>query len=146
MKRISQMISVVAAFAFTLSQAEAQKVETVHSDKLLQTDHAWNGVAYQKYPSGRPQLTMLKITIPPNTVLPWHTHPFPSAGYILSGDLTVQDKESAHVFHAGDACAEAVNDVHRGVAGKTGVTILVFYAGTPGVPTSVPINGEKMRY
>jgi hypothetical protein len=32
-------------------------------------------INYQSYPTGKPQLTVLRITIPPNTALHWHHHP-----------------------------------------------------------------------
>jgi hypothetical protein len=64
---------------------------------------------------------MIKLTIAAHTALPWHTHPFPNAGYVLSGELTLQDRESgkSETFHAGQAFAESVDDVHRGVSGDT---------------------------
>jgi quercetin dioxygenase-like cupin family protein len=93
-------------------------------------------------------LTMLKLTIAPHTKLPWHTHPFPNAAYVLSGTLTVHDKLSGKtkVFHQGEAFAESVNDIHRGEAGGEPVVLLVTYSGTPGVPTSIPAKGEQAEY
>jgi quercetin dioxygenase-like cupin family protein len=114
----------------------------------LQADHSWNGNQYTQYPKGRPELTMLKLTIAPHTKLPWHTHPFPNAAYVLSGTLTVHDKLSGKtkVFHQGEAFAESVNDIHRGEAGGEPVVLLVTYSGTPGVPTSIPAKGEQAEY
>jgi quercetin dioxygenase-like cupin family protein len=128
--------------------AHAQTTATAQKEVLLQADHSWNGAAYTRYPKGRPELTMLKLTIPPHTALPWHRHPVPNAGYILSGELTIQDRESGkrHTYHAGEAFAETVDDVHRGVSGDTPVVVLITYAGTPGVPTSIPVKGEKAEY
>jgi quercetin dioxygenase-like cupin family protein len=91
---------------------------------------------------------MLKLTLAPHSVLPWHTHPFPNAGYVLSGTLTVHDKVSGKtkVFHQGEAFAETVNDVHRGETGDEPVVLLVTYSGTPGEPTSIPVKGEQKEY
>jgi quercetin dioxygenase-like cupin family protein len=91
---------------------------------------------------------MLKLTIAPHTALPWHTHPFPNAAYVLSGTLTVHDKVSGktQVFHQGQAFAETVDDVHRGETGDEPVVLLVTYAGTPGVPTSIPVKGQQQEY
>ena len=38
---------------------------------------------------GLPQVTVLKITVPPHTALAWHHHPMISAAYVLSGQLVV---------------------------------------------------------
>ena len=137
-----------AGAALQTAQAQSPTTATAQKQVLLQADHSWNGVAYTQYPKGRPELTVLKLTIPPHTALPWHRHPVPNAGYILSGQLTIQDRESgkSHTFHAGEAFAETVNDIHRGVSGDTPLVVLITYAGTPGVPTSIPVKGEKPEY
>jgi quercetin dioxygenase-like cupin family protein len=123
-------------------------VATGHRDILLQADHSWNGQPYRHYPTGTPQLTLIRLTIPPHTALPWHTHPVPNAGYVLEGQLTITDRDSgkSHIFHTGEAFAESVNDVHRGESGDTRTVLLIAYSGTPGTPTSVPAKGEKPEY
>jgi quercetin dioxygenase-like cupin family protein len=142
----------VAVAATTLSTVGAQnapeKVATAHREVLLQADQSWNGNPYTQYPKGRPELTMLKLTIAPHTKLPWHTHPMPNAAYVLSGTLTLHDKVSGKtkVVHQGEAFAESVNDIHRGEAGDEPVVLLITYSGTPGVPTSIPAKGEKAEY
>lgn len=143
--RTASATLVLAAVSFA---AQAQTVATARRETLLQADHSWNGAAYAHYPPGRPQLTTIKITIPAHTALPWHYHPVPNAGYVLSGELTVEDRQTGkkQTFHAGQAFAETVDDVHRGVAGNTPTTLLITYAGAPGVPTSIPAKGEKPEY
>jgi quercetin dioxygenase-like cupin family protein len=131
-----------------VSPADAQTVATGKREILLQADSSWNGKPYTQYPAGRPLLTMLKVTLKPNTVLPWHTHPMPNAGYILSGDLTLHDRASGmtRTYHTGESFAESVDAEHRGEAGANGAVLLLTYAGTPGTPTSVPAKGEKPEY
>jgi quercetin dioxygenase-like cupin family protein len=130
------------------AQAGAAKVEPAQREVLLQAGQSWNGKPYTQYPKGRPELTMLKVTLAPHTVLPWHTHPFPNAGYVLSGTLTLHDKASGktRVVHQGEAFAESVDDVHRGEAGDEPAVLLITYAGIPGVPTSIPAKGEQKEY
>ena len=72
----------------------------------------------------------------------------PLASIVLSGQLTIQDRESgkSQTFHTGQAFAETVNDVHRGVSGDTPTVLLITYAATPGVPTSIPVKGEMKEY
>jgi quercetin dioxygenase-like cupin family protein len=146
------IIAAVSGGLVSLSGAHAQtavsKVASAQREVLLQADHSWNGVPYTQYPKGRPELTMLKLTIAPHTALPWHTHPFPNAAYVLSGTLTIRDKASGKtkVVHQGEAFAETVNDVHRGETGDEPAVLLITYSGTPGVPTSVPVKGEQPEY
>jgi quercetin dioxygenase-like cupin family protein len=142
------VIIAAASLSNAYAQAAADKVAAAQREVLLQADHSWNGNAYTHYPTGRPELTMLKLTIAAHSVLPWHTHPFPNAGYVLSGTLTVHDKISGKtkVFHQGEAFAESVNDIHRGETGDEPVVLLVTYSGSPGVPTSIPAKGQQKEY
>jgi quercetin dioxygenase-like cupin family protein len=137
-----------ASLAAILAQNGSQNVATAQREVLLQASQSWNGKPYTHYPTGQPQLTTLKVTIAPHTVLPWHTHPFPNAVYVLSGTLTLHDRDSGKtlVVHQGQAVAESVDDVHRGEAGDEPAVLLITYAGTPGVPTSTPAKGEKAEY
>lgn len=137
-----------ASLAVVSAQDDGKTVATAHRDVLLQADQSWNGKPYTHYATGQPELTMLKVTIPAHTALPWHTHPMANAVYVLSGTLTLQDRDSgkSKVFHQGDAFAESVDDVHRGVAGDEPTVLLITYAGTPGVPTSIPVKGQKPEY
>jgi quercetin dioxygenase-like cupin family protein len=108
-------------------------------EQVLQTTQAWDGTQYTSYPSGQPQVTVLKITVPPNTALHWHHHPVISAGYVLSGSLTVEKKDTGErtTLHAGQALAETVQTTHRGFTTNEPVELIVFYAGQVGVPITV---------
>jgi quercetin dioxygenase-like cupin family protein len=131
-----------------LAQSGSPAVATGQREILLQTTQSWNGKPYTHYPTGQPQLTTLMVTIAPHTALPWHTHPFPNSVYVLSGTLTLHDRDSGKtlVVHQGQAVGESVDDVHRGESGDEPTVLLITYAGTPGVPTSVPAKGEKAEY
>jgi quercetin dioxygenase-like cupin family protein len=111
----------------------------VQSETLLQTTSAWDGTSYTAYPPGVPQPTVLRMTLPAHTVLPWHKHPMPISAYVVSGDLTVekQDGTKQH-FAAGQAFSETVNIVHRGVVGDQPVVLLLFYAGVKDMPLTIP--------
>jgi quercetin dioxygenase-like cupin family protein len=136
------------AFMAMLAQNRAPSVATGKREILLQTTESWNGKPYTHYPTGQPQLTTLKVTIAPHAALPWHTHPVPNSVYVLSGTLTLHDRDSGKtlVIHQGQAVGESVDDVHRGESGNEAAVLLITYAGTPGVPTSIPAKGEKPEY
>jgi quercetin dioxygenase-like cupin family protein len=110
----------------------------VSSKVLLKSTNSWDGAPYSRYPDGQPELTILKINIPAGTALKWHRHAVPNAAYVVSGQITVQAKDSPHtvLLKAGDTLAEMVDTVHRGVTGSEPVELIVFYAGTPGTPLS----------
>jgi quercetin dioxygenase-like cupin family protein len=114
----------------------------IQVQQILQTTQSWDGVNYQSYPTGQPQLTVLTITVPPNTALHWHHHPVISVGYVLSGELTLEKKATGEraIVHAGQALAETVQTTHRGFTTNEPVELVVFYAGQAGLP--ITINEE----
>ena len=118
-----------------LPAALAAEATGVVVEQLMQTSQSWDGSAYQRYPDGPPELTVLRITIPPKTALPWHTHPMPNAAYVVSGELLVEKRDGGAIRQlvAGEVLPEMVGSVHRGVTGDKGVVLIVFYAGTKGM-------------
>lgn len=111
---------------------------------LLEATSSWNDVKYSAYPTGRPKLTTVRMTIPANSKLHWHTHLMPNAAYIVSGELTVEERETGRTatYHAGQSFAESVNSIHRGVTGKEPAVAIGTYAGAEGQPLSVPLANE----
>lgn len=148
--RLSTMLNPALALALLVPPAGAlaEKVSSAHVDVLAKSTTSWNGNRYRSYPKGQPQLIVLRMTVPANTALPWHTHPYPNAGYVLSGQLTIIDKASGakHTFRTGEAFTESVDDVHRGMAGPTGAVVVITYSGTPGVATFTALPGQKPEY
>jgi quercetin dioxygenase-like cupin family protein len=108
-------------------------------EQLLQSTQSWDRSPYTRYPSGQPQVTVLKITIPPNTALHWHRHPIISVAYVLSGHLTLQKRGTGErkILHAGQAVAETVQTTHRGFTTDEPVELIVFYAGQAGIPLTI---------
>lgn len=135
-RSVSGIFAIAALLMVGAGAANAHESEGVASTTLLQTGSSWDGVAYEAYPAGAPELTVLKLVIPPNFNLPWHTHPMPNAAYVLSGELTVEKKETGErkVLTAGQVLPEMVNSPHRGLTGDKGVVLIVFYAGVKGMP------------
>jgi quercetin dioxygenase-like cupin family protein len=117
----------------------ARTVETV----LLRATRAWDGSAYRAYPARQPEVTVVRYTIPPHTVLPWHTHPSINVGYVLSGHISAVRRRDGKrlALGPGDAVPEMVDGAHRGETGDEAASLIVFYAGTPGAPLTVP-DGE----
>jgi quercetin dioxygenase-like cupin family protein len=124
---------------FPFANGASARDSRIKVEQLLQTTHSWDGTNYAGYVSGQPQITILKIAIPPHTALDWHRHPMINAGYVLSGQITLEIKETRRhkIFHAGQALAECVNTIHRGYTTDQPAELIMFYAGAPGVPLSV---------
>ncbi|MFI5294159.1 MAG: cupin domain-containing protein [Thermodesulfovibrionales bacterium] len=86
-----------------------------------------------------PELTILRIKIPPGAPLSLHKHPVINAGVLLSGEPTAvaEDNKTLHL-KAGDSIVEVVNKRHYGKnEGVKTAEILVFYAGVADTPITI---------
>lgn len=115
----------------------------ISSETLLQTTKAWDGTPYVSYGTGQPQITVLRISIPPHSALPWHRHPVINVGYVLNGKLFVEKQGDGlrRELQAGEALPEMVGGLHRGYTEDEPATLLAFYAGIEGTPLTVVDDG-----
>ena len=121
------------------SNVWAQDVNTVKVDVLVKTSSSWDGRDLPNYAKGKPEITILRIKIPPKVQLPLHEHPVINAGVLLKGELTVvtKDKETLHL-KAGDSIVEVVDKWHYGKnEGNETAEIIVFYAGVQDTPITI---------
>jgi len=140
MKRILYAVCLVFLLS---SSANAQDDAAVKVDVLSKTTTSWNGNTLPAYLKGQPEVTILKIVIPPKVKLPVHEHPVINAGVLLKGELTVKTKNNK-ILHlkAGDPIVECVNTWHYGInEGNEPAEIIVIYAGIKGKP--ITIKKEK---
>ena len=113
--------------------------EGVSAVVLAKSHQSWDSTTLPSYPLERPEISVLKITIPPHTQLPMHQHPIINVGYMVKGALKViTDENKTLQLKAGDAIIEVVNRWHYGVnEDDEPVEIVVVYAGTQGSAYSI---------
>lgn len=112
----------------------AENVNDVEVGVLVKTGSSWDGKYLPDYPKGKPEITILRIKIPPGAQLPLHKHSVINAGVLINGELTVvtEDNKILHL-KAGDSIVEVVNKWHYGKnEGNNPAEIIVFYAGIQG--------------
>lgn len=117
----------------------AQELNNAVVDVLAKTSVSWDGKDLPNYPKGKPEITILRIKIPPKVQLPLHIHPVINAGVLLKGELTVvtEDKETLHL-RAGDSIVEVIDKWHYGKnEGNEPAEIIVFYAGVQDTPITI---------
>ena len=145
LKYRTQGVAVVLAGASLLAaESGPMKVASGHRDILLQTTQSWNGKRYTHYPTGQPQLTTIKLTSN-RTPLCLAYSSFPKCCLCAFGPSMHENGGDQ-----GRSPGEASENRSMTFIGARRVTnprcLLITYAGTPGVPTSVPAKGEKAEY
>lgn len=139
MKRV-YFVSIIFSVLFATntvlnSSCRAEERAAATTEVLLNAvQTSWDGAELINYPTGKPAITMLRITVAPKCKLPLHYHPVINVGYMLQGSLTVtDDKGNSKTISAGEPLIETVNTIHQGEnLGDTDAVILVFYAAEVG--------------
>ncbi len=129
----------VVCFLVLLLVPQVSCAGEVNVEEIVKTTSSWNGVSLPDCTDNETEVTMLRITIGPNTTLPMHFHPVINIAYMLSGELTVISRKGEEkVIKKGDPLVELVNQDHYGVnRGDKPVEILVVYIGEEGKPITV---------
>jgi quercetin dioxygenase-like cupin family protein len=133
MSLLGVMIVLLASFGVSSQPAPVTFSEVVKSTK------SWDGSELPQYPEGKPEITILKVTVPVGATVVEHKHPVINAGVMLSGELTVTSREGKELkLKAGEPIVELVDQWHTGKnVGTEPVEIMVFYAGIEGQPLSI---------
>ncbi len=137
--KMAWLATALPILVLTIPNPAPAQENGIQMEVLLKSNQTWNGAALPAYPDGPPEITIVKLTVPPGTALPLHRHLVINGGMLLSGELTVRTEagEETHL-KAGDALLEVVNTWHAGRnEGSEPAVALVFYVGTPGVPLTV---------
>ena len=121
------------------SCAVKKNLQEITVEPVVKTTKSWNGADLPPYGEGAPEVTMLRITIPPGESLKLHKHTCINVGLLISGELTVMtETDDTLRLKAGDPIVELVNTWHFGRnTGKKPAEIVVFYAGIEGEPITV---------
>lgn len=136
---MKKVIPLLIVFLFLLTNVVIAGGDGMQTEVLAKTGASWNGALLPTYPTGTPEITILRINVPPGMQLPLHSHPVINAAVLLRGELTVlaENNKTLHV-KAGDALVEVVNNWHYGKnEGKEPAEILVFYAGVKDSPITL---------
>ena len=90
-----------------------------------------------EYPrNGTPEVTAFITELAPGETIPWHQHPVPLLGYVLSGELTVRQADGeTRVVRVGEVSLESVGLIHQGSnEGSELLKMLVFVIGLKDTP------------
>ncbi|MFG0328107.1 MAG: cupin domain-containing protein [Phycisphaerales bacterium JB037] len=88
------------------------------------------------------EVIIARVEVPPNTTIPWHSHPGEEFFYIVEGsaDLLLLDG-SSRTIHAGSPGQVPFRAVHTARTGSSGARIVVFRVHPAGQPVRLPHDG-----
>ena len=137
--RMRKLLCIICLTVLLAGCASADEIRGASTATLSKTSASWDGQNLPDYAPGKPEITILRITIPPGSQLPVHKHPVINAGVLLSGELTVMSEDGKVLrLKAGESIVELVNTWHYGKNdGEIPVELIMFYAGKVGVPITV---------
>jgi len=117
------------------------------AEDIMQASQTWEGRPFA-YPAGTPRITAFMLRLEEGQAVPFHCHPVPTMGYVLKGAIEVETADGrTKVMREGEPAVEVFRTVHRGKAVGGPVEIIVFYAGSTDMPTTVlPENDPESKY
>ncbi|MGJ8648797.1 MAG: cupin domain-containing protein [Opitutaceae bacterium] len=135
MKYISLPLLLLLPFALLAADDHGN----VSVEILAQSDRSWDGAKLPAYPTEGPQISVVKVTIPPHSKLKWHKHPSMNAGYMISGEILVTAEDGqTRVVKAGEGLIEMVDTWHYGRNdGDVPAEIVVVYSGVKDRPLAI---------
>ncbi len=84
------------------------------------------------------EVIVSKVQIPPNSTLPKHWHPGEEFVYVIEGNVTLWQKGKENITgKAGEVIKVPLKQIHTGITGKEGVSLLVFRVHEQGQPERV---------
>ena len=134
MKNILLIFCTLASYTFS---------DPAAAEVILKTDQSWDGNGIQ-YPSGEAEITSVLLKLEADKPTPWHCHPVPTTGYVLSGQIEVETANGQKtLISEGESAVEVMNTLHRGTAVGDAVKLVVFYVGTKGLPNTLLPDTEN---
>ena len=125
--KYQQIIGLVVALIVSIATqagADEVKLETLLKTQLEGVDGT--------------EVIVSKVYIPANTALPKHWHPGEEFVYILEGSVTLWQKGKEDITgNAGELIKVPLRQIHTGMTGKEGVSLLVFRVHEQGQPERV---------
>ena len=119
----------------------------VEQEVLFEGDKSWDGKRVS-LPKRKAEVVSVLLKIKPGEKMKWHCHPFPTTGYMLSGELEVEKKNGEkRIIKKGESLFEVSNTWHRGrnMSRIWPVKIVVFYIGTKDHKATTILYNKKNK-
>ena len=139
--RSARFLATGACLALFLSTATAAEMDMtavgLEAKPILKTNQTVVGGSL-KYPTDKPEITSLIVTIQPGGHTNLHQHPVVTFVYVLEGEADLHIGEKVLHYKAGDTWIEPIDTLNQlSNPGTVPVKNLVVFVGSEGQPNSV---------
>ena len=120
------------------SPKKQTSLEPVVVETLISATESWNGDSF-RYPRGKAEMKLEKITAQPGFKTPLHLHPQPGIIYVQKGTLYCETSDAQSLtVEAGESFASSQNTVHYCQnSGNEEMVVFSASAGSKGKKTTV---------
>ena len=125
----------------TLAQDKSHEVVGSDAKVVLKTTKTMTDQPLSYPQSGKPEITMMVVTMQPDGHTSLHKHPSPTVGYVIEGFVEVRADNVVLKVKAGEGFLEPIEGPMQIWNTNSAVSkLVIFVAGSEGTPVAVPIN------
>jgi len=121
------------------NKERSANVEPVVVETLISATESWNGDSY-KYPTGKAQMTLQRITAKAGFKTPLHFHSQPGIAYVVNGYLSCGTIDGQVLkVGPGESFATPQNTIHYCESvGDESALLFIASAGVEGIKVTIP--------
>jgi quercetin dioxygenase-like cupin family protein len=140
MRMFSAVLAGVLAISPVFAQDKSKEVVGSAAKVVLKTTKTMVDKPIT-LPVGKPEITLMVLTMEPDGHTSLHKHPSPTFGYVVEGFVEVRAEDVVKKVQAGEAFMEPIDSPMQIWNTNSAVSKLVIsVVGAEGAPVSVPIK------
>ena len=125
----------------TLAQDKSHEVVGSDAKVVLKTTKTMTDQPLSYPQSGKPEITMMVVTMQPDGHTSLHKHPSPTVGYVIEGFVEVRAENVVLKVKAGEGFLEPIEGPMQIWNTNSAVSkLVIFVAGSEGIPVAAPIK------
>ena len=138
-KTVCTLLLLFLVLAQSFAKEPEQNAGLAYFETLKSSSTSWDGTPLPNYPTGTPEIKMVRVVIPTGDAIALHTHPVINAGFLIRGKIELTaENDRALTLNAGDTIIELVDQWHSGKSvGTDDAEILLVYLASANTPVTI---------
>ena len=128
-KTVCTLLLLFLVLAQSFAKEPEQNAGLAYFETLKSSSTSWDGTPLPNYPTGTPEIKMVRVVIPTGEAIALHKHPVINAGFLIRGKIELTAENDRELtLNAGDTIIELVDHWH---SGKSIGTCLLYTSPSP---------------